>query len=155
MVYGVRDERAVDQDGTQVVEPSTQSWGIYAATFTDPDGNLWMTTSESSASFGSQRRRDTEPGRSLVWECHSCRIDGRSPSLHTAVPRVDAAPDLRPVQSTGGACTLRANMRKPVCPIIECSGLTDRPSTFQSLNRNSLTSISAKVRVSRSVSTVC
>ena len=37
--------RAADNGGRVVLEPSQQEWGIYAATFTDPDGNLWMTTS--------------------------------------------------------------------------------------------------------------
>lgn len=58
MVYGVSNDtdvdevtqRAVEQGGTIVLAPSKQDWGIYAATFTDPDGNLWMTTSDPSAS---------------------------------------------------------------------------------------------------------
>lgn len=37
--------RAAEHGGEVVVEPSRQPWGIYAATFTDPDGNLWMATS--------------------------------------------------------------------------------------------------------------
>ena len=49
----VSDDAGVDElasradvnGGTLVLPPSKQPWGIYAATFTDPDGNLWMATS--------------------------------------------------------------------------------------------------------------
>lgn len=38
-------ERAVNAGATAVVAPKRQPWGMYAATFADPDGNVWMTTS--------------------------------------------------------------------------------------------------------------
>jgi predicted lactoylglutathione lyase len=38
-------DRAARAGGTTIVPPTRQSWGMFAATFADPDGNLWMVTS--------------------------------------------------------------------------------------------------------------
>lgn len=37
--------RAEEAGATTIVAPTRQPWGMYAATFADPDGNVWMTTS--------------------------------------------------------------------------------------------------------------
>ena len=38
-------KRAEKAGATAIVAPTRQPWGMYAATFADPDGNAWMTTS--------------------------------------------------------------------------------------------------------------
>lgn len=38
-------KRAAQAGATILLAPTRQPWGMYAATFADPDGNTWMTTS--------------------------------------------------------------------------------------------------------------
>lgn len=42
-------QRAEAAGATMVVTPTRQPWGEYAATFADPDGNMWMATSTAPA----------------------------------------------------------------------------------------------------------
>jgi uncharacterized glyoxalase superfamily protein PhnB len=38
-------DAAIDAGATAIVGPSRQPWGLFAATFADPDGNVWMISS--------------------------------------------------------------------------------------------------------------